>query len=149
MQTKYHRYYCTNKDEAEQPEDMIEKFKKLKKLKRDYSSDRDEEHSTEHSFTEAFTNINTIIKIDSLEEDKKQKIIEKDNIFVLEDEQLISTSPKYSFNERNDSLMSPNLRKQTYPLLRMPMYHGIISPPISNPIITRETEYTTKYDSLE
>lgn len=127
---------------------MIEKFKKLKKLKRDYSSDRDEEHSTEHSFTEAFTNINTIIKIDSLEDDKKNRICEKIDLSV-EDEPFNSSSPKYSFNERTDNIMSPNLRKQTYPLLRMPIYHGIISPTISNPILSREPEYTTKYDSLE
>ena len=126
---------------------MIEKFKKLKKLKRDYSSDRDEEHSTEHSFTEAFTNINTIIKIDSLEDEKKNRSYEKSDS--LEDEQFNSSSPKYSFNERTGNLMSPIMRKQTYPLLRMPIYHGIISPSISNPIISREPEYTTKYDSLE
>ena len=131
---------------------MVENFKKLRSTKRDCSSD-DENHSTENSFNEIFSNINTFINLDSDENDfksLKEKYEEKSK-----ENQIIFKTPEISIlmENRGDFNYSPSFRKLTFPNqnpIGNSFYPNNISPlTFLPPLISRESEYNTKYDSLE
>lgn len=153
---------------------MVENFKKLNRTRRESSTDKDEQQSTEHSFSEAFTNINTYIKLDLLDETfnlrringDKDENNESDFTFTPIESKDRSFSPDFRCrsNERKASNFNADVRKMTFtsspshPLgityYPAAMHHfqnvniNLINQ-IPPQIIHRDSDYTTKYDSLE